>query len=391
MLRGEAARDFREGLGALLLCSIGDYISGLFLDLFRGVISSAPIILALLPAASDARGDVYSSYGSRLGTLLHIGTAKRYMREELTAILVLIIGVNLWIGSLVSLIYWMTSRQFLGVVDVAFLALLSAFLGALFMLPATTVLAVYSFRRGLDPDNVVSPIATLFGDMVTIPSLVAAYYASVHLPGSVELGFTAASAAVAVLASLYAWRRMRRFRRIIRENFTVILASTFISSLAGAVILSNLSTVLSLPGILVVIPAFLEDGGALATRFSSKLATRLHLGLLEARIKTSEWILEQLIVNIALSLVAFSLLGVFGAAMSMRAGANAAWALRVFLTVLVSGFLLSLLATAAAYVAGVAAFRAGLDPDNVLAPLLTSFADILGISLLTLFTYVFLA
>ncbi len=392
-LSKESAKDLREGLGSLLLCNIGDYVSGVFLHIFRPVIEKAPIILALLPAASDARGDVYSSYGSRLGTLLHLGLFDKYYRRELETLIVLVIGVNTWIGVLVAFLGSLLGHP-MPIPDIVFLALSSALISAAFMVPATTLLALKSFEKGLDPDNMVAPVATLFGDLVTIPSIVIGYEIEAVTPSSIKLvAISALLLLLAVLAlRIYVLQSRgepgyRRAARIVRENLSIILASTLLSGLAGAFLLDNMTSLLAWPGILVVVPAFLEDGGAIASRFSSRLSTKLHLGSVKPSCsRPSSWVLEQFIVNAVHASIVFTSLGVLGASTAILSAAPLGWALRVFLAVLLAGLVLALIVSGIAYCLAIGSFRYGLDPDNVLTPLLTSLADILGVMSLVGFT-----
>ncbi len=393
-LSSESKRDFREGAVSLMLCNAGDYISGMFLQLFHPIISRAPVILALLPAASDARGDVYSSYGSRLGTLLHLGLFWNRYRRELEALAVLIIVVNTWIGFLVAFFSVLTSTN-LSILDTLFLALLSAFTSAILMVPATTLLAVRSFERGLDPDNLVAPIATLFGDLITIPSLVLSYKVSSYIPSWTKTVFILALAvlAIAFIARIYVLKTRgdtgyTRALRIIRENASVIMISTLLSSLAGVFLLDNMTRLLAWPGVLAVVPAFLEDGGAIATRFSSRLATKLHLGSVKPGSWPSGWAAEQFIVNILHAIIIFASLGVFGALMAIFTGALITWATRVFIAVVLAGMMLATIMSIISYYLAVKAFQYGLDPDNLLAPLLTSLADIIGVVSLVAFVMI---
>ncbi|NPA05670.1 MAG: hypothetical protein GXO09_06205 [Crenarchaeota archaeon] len=382
----ETRKDLLEGTASLMLCNVGDYISGFFLQLSEPIIRSAHALLALLPAASDARGDVYSSYGSRLGTLLHLGLFKRHYRGELLALITLLIAVNLWVGLLVVVINDLLAGQKMNPIDIPFIALFSASLAALMMIPSTTWLAVTSFRRGLDPDNLVSPIATLFGDMVTIPTIIAGYLVAVNTPTEGKIAFIAASAAALLTVTAYlvlgarrGRQEMRRAVRIIKENLTVIMISTLLSALAGVVLVDNIQSILSWKGVLAVVPAFLEDGGAIACRFSSRLATMLHLGRVRlSRLPRDRWVLVQFGINMFHALLIFTSLGAFGAFISIASGGSIGEAAAVFTVVLAAGIVLAATVSLLTYYLAMASFILGIDPDNTLAPILTSIADILG-------------
>lgn len=384
----EVKKDFREGAFSLILCNLGDYISGFFLQVFSPVIQSAPILIALLPAASDARGDVYSSYGSRLGTLLHLGLARKTIREELTALVTILISINFWVGALTAAVAWVASAEAnIEPTTTIFTAIASAILSAAFMIPATTWLAFTAFRKGLDPDNLVAPIATLFGDMITVPTIIASYGIATKLPPHIRAVMIATllSLAVIMTASVAAKYRRKgvyvRAWRIIKQNMPVIMLSTSFSMAAGVVLLVNIEAIIQGLGILAVIPAFLEDGGAIACRFSARLSTSLHLGKVRVEaIPRDGWVISQFIVNAIHAVMIFGALGVFGYAIALWGGATPAWGFKVFATVLLAGLMLTAIISVLTYYAAIASFKAGIDPDNVLAPILTSLADLIGTS-----------
>ena len=390
MWRGEERKDFVEGALSLILCNLGDYVSGFFLQFFSPIIRSAPILLALLPAASDARGDVYSSYGSRLGTLLHLGLAKKMIREELAALLAILISINTWIGLLTMLAAWgLHAERGVDASTTILTALSSALIAAPLMVTATTWLAFTSFRRGIDPDNVVAPIATLFGDIVTIPTIVLGYEASLRLPLKARLAVILSLLGAAACISLIIAFRVRlrgSYRRaweILRQNLLAIIASTTLSMAAGIILLANMEKIIAGAGILAVIPAFLEDGGAIASRFSARLSTSLHLGRVTLSLAPRDrWILVQLVVNMVHASIIFSALGVFGYLMALWGGATSLWGFKIMAAVVSAGLMLTILVSIITYYTALASFNLGVDPDNVLAPILTSIADVLGTALL---------
>ena len=394
---GSIKKDVVEGLAALLVCTFGDYVSGIFLHLAKPIIASFPFILGLLPIASDARGDVYSSYGSRLGTLLHLGIGDRYMKIELLSLTVLIVYVNLWIALLYYVLANVLCLPSANPVTLIFIVLLSATLSACFMIPTTTVVARVAFRKGLDPDNIVSPIATFFGDMVTIPTLLAGLYASWILSSGVQLAVIALLVSLATAFLVVMVRRCRRgihtYRRgirIVMECLATVIVATSFSAVAGVVLTKNLDVVLC-GGLLAVVPAFLEDGGAIACRFSSKLSTAIHLGKLRLRpVPRDPWIARQILVNLIHSTMVFALVGVFGATITFLSNTVVDYVFIIFATVQLAGMLLTVIMSVVTYYLALLAFKLGLDPDNVLAPILTSIADALGTTLLVT-TYLLIA
>ena len=386
----EFKKDLKEGAVSLMLCNLGDYISGYFLQIFQPIIMHAEILLALLPAASDARGDVYSSYGSRLGTLLHLGMAKKLIRAELMALSSILILINTWIGLLTFIVSIVFGKYNLEPYSTVFVAVLSAVISSIIMIPSTTWLAFTSFKRGINPDNVVAPIATLFGDMVTVPTIVFAYLIATDVPRLFMLLFTL----VLLIIPAYVFYRvvtrgendpLERTWNILVQNMPIIMFSSSMSMFAGVILMTNINNIVKGLGILAVIPAFLEDGGAIACRFSSRLSTSLHIGSIKIKwIPSDSWTLKQFLLNLIHALMIFGSLSVFGFAVAISRGATIVWGFKVIEIVMSAGLLLTAIITILTYYAAMASFKAGIDPDNTLAPILTSIADIIGTSSLAL-------
>ncbi len=386
----EFKKDLKEGAASLMLCNLGDYISGYFLQIFQPIIMRAEILLALLPAASDARGDVYSSYGSRLGTLLHLGMAKRLIRAELMALSSILILINTWIGLLTFVVSVFFGKYHLEPYTTVFVAVSSAVISSILMIPSTTWLAFTSFKRGINPDNIVAPIATLFGDMVTVPTIVFAYLIATDVPRPIMILFTL----ILLIIPAYVFYRvttreendpLERTWNILVQNMPVIMVSTSMSMLAGVILMTNIGNIVKGIGILAVIPAFLEDGGAIACRFSSRLSTNLHLGSIGIKwIPTDSWTLKQFLLNLIHALMIFGSLSIFGFAVAVSRGASIAWGFKVIEIVMSAGLLLTLIISVLTYYSAMASFKLGVDPDNTLAPILTSLADIIGTSSLAL-------
>src|SRR5439155_376495 len=69
--------------------------------------------------------------------------------------------------------------------------------------------------------------------------------------------------------------------RIVRESLPVLVLAGLIDVVAGLTIEKRLSSFVAYPGLLVLVPPFLEDTGALGGILSSRLASKLHLGVME--------------------------------------------------------------------------------------------------------------
>src|SRR2546430_560697 len=145
-----------------------------------------------------------------------------------------------------------------------------------------TTRSVLSYRRGYDLDAVSTPLVTASGDMVSIPTLYLATFL-VRIPW-----LNATVASVCIVVCLYATIRgaltdLPLARRAILEMTAVILLTPLLDILAGTVIEKRLDTFSALPGLLVIVPPLVSDAGALGGILSSRLASKLHLGVISPR------------------------------------------------------------------------------------------------------------
>ncbi|MHA1265958.1 MAG: magnesium transporter [Candidatus Helarchaeota archaeon] len=173
-------------------------------------------------------------------------------------------------------------------------------------------------------------------------------------------------------------------KRIIIEALpTLILAST-ISIFAGFLLNSSL-TLGEAIGILIITPPILSIGGDLGTTFGARITTHLHSGLIEPRFGRVRLIyinfialfLSGLLVSIISAVVAYFLRIIIDPTGYLSLADFIIIALGAGSILYVSMLLLSL------FIA-FESFRRGLDPDNVVAPLISTIADLIGTSMIYL-------
>jgi len=133
-----------------------------------------PIFLISIPVINGVGGNIGSILGARLASGLHIGTItfdpkdKQMHENVFTAI---ILGVCTYVA-LAIIIYFIGT--FTGTTKgIELMPYLSIFIGTgiilICILSFVSVLSAFiSFRRGVDPDDVVAPLVTTFGDTIGI-------------------------------------------------------------------------------------------------------------------------------------------------------------------------------------------------------------------------------
>jgi mgtE-like transporter len=181
---------------------------------------------------------------------------------------------------------------------------------------------------------------------------------------------------VALVAGLRS--RLALTRRIVRESVIVVVGAGVLSLVAGHTLEQRLDSLAELPALLALVPPFLAAAGAIGGILSSRLTSKLHLGLLTpstvpGRSARSDVVLAYLIgfpVFVCASLVA----DLAAALVDLPSPG----AVDMAIVALLGGFLATTFAIAIAYYGAVVSYRLGIDPDNVGIPLVTSSLDLIG-------------
>ncbi|AEA47450.1 MgtE integral membrane region [Archaeoglobus veneficus SNP6] len=378
-------RDVKESLVALILCTFGDLITGVVMGHSSAKFGLIPALILLIPPSIGLRGNIYASLGSRLGSYLHTGRiAPRLEANPLvlknisssTFLLLVFSVVNGAFAAVVAYIMGLSLNVENVCIDLILISAISAFLSAALMIPATLMLAIGSFRWGWNPDNLTAPLITLFGDLITLPLIFVAADAVI----SMETTYKAYGIVLILVTSLLLLfaSRSEMGLRIVRESMPILAVCTFLQFGAGAILGGELDKFIAIAGLLTVVPAFLEDGGAMGGILAARFSTMLHLGLLEPSIKPQKDVLLNFGAMHVIALVIFSLVGVIGYAVNVMLSLPTIPLIEMVLVTLLAGQLLMLMIDAMSYYFSIISFKKGLDPDNVGIPLITSFMDVLG-------------
>lgn len=383
-MRTEGAA-LRQGFCALLLASAGSFLAGLTLGSMTGTLERLPGLLVLVPAAIGMRGNIFGALGSRLGTAIQAGTFRLSRRRDT------LVGQNLWAAIVASLSVSLLLAVLAKAVAIAFglentigiegfvvISVLGGMLSSVAVMAITVGVAATSVRRGWDLDNVAAPLVTAAGDVVTLPSLLLASYLAG--PGWVTTAL-ALGCAVAGVAALVGSARsgLPVLRRILAESLPILALAGLLDVVAGIAIEKRLDSVFGVfPALLVLIPPFLEASGALGGILSSRLATKLHLGLVEPSRLPGGAVFEDVLLVLVFAAPIFFLVGVSADLAAALLGLRSPGALATIGVALVAGTLAVGSAVVVAYYGAVASFRLGLDPDNFGIPTVTSFVDLLG-------------
>jgi mgtE-like transporter len=386
-----------ESLTALLFCTFGSIIAGLVLGYCSGKFIVLPALLILIPPSIGLRGNIYASLGSRLGSYLHTGRVKPKLEinpeisKNISSSTFLLLVFSILNGFLAAKIaFFMNIATFNGefiafrelVLDLILISALSALLSAMFMILSTLGLAVGSYRWGWNPDNITAPLITLFGDMITLP-LVFLSADIIFMADLVAKLYILAF--ILILTTIFFRLSYEEVgERIIRESTPILLFCTFLQFGAGAILGREIESFVAIAGLLTIIPAFLEDGGAMGGILTARFSSMLHLGSLKPSIKPPKELFWNFGIMHLLALIVFFFVGILGQVVNYSLSLSTVSTLKLILVTLIAGQLLVVLLNLMSYYFSIVSFRRGLDPDNVGVPLITSSMDVLGTACLIL-------
>ena len=371
------------------MSSGGDLFAGLVLAFMTGSLNRLPGLFVLIPAAIGMRGNVFGALGSRLGTGIHAGVfepsrdRRGFLGQNVYSSIVLTLSTSLFLAVAARVIAPLfATGPVITVWDFVIISVVGGALGSVVVGSAAVGLSVLSYRREWDLDSVSAPVVTAIGDVATLPALWAASflvtYPATHQVLSVSVGaFLIVLCLVVTVRGILTNAEVAR--RIVRESIPVLCLAGLLDILAGSVLDSRFDTVFaSIPALLILVPPFLEDTNALNGILSSRLASKLHLGLIEPKAWPQPLAFLDMSIQFVFAVSVFTLVGLSSQLIAVLTNRASPGIVDMLLLSLIAGFLATIAACAIAYYGAVATFRFGLDPDNHGIPLGSSLMDLVG-------------
>jgi mgtE-like transporter len=405
----EERESLRQGFVALFLSSTGELVAGIALASIAGILDELVGLAILIPAAIGMRGAIFGAMGSRLSTAIQTGLFSLNLRRgvlaenvQAAAVLSLISGVFLaFMARLLA--DFLGVRTELSVFDYAVISTVGGTIAGVLLLGITVVVARLSVERGWDMDNIAAPMITACGDILTLPALVAATYLIGIPVVSNVLAVSLILVAAAVVVGAFRIGAPS-LRRILAESLPILALTGTVTILVGVALEDRKENFVALPALFILLPAFLQEGGALGGILSSRLSSKIHLGLLVPRgVPPMNTFRDFTLIYIFATGVYLFLggashwlavaLGWLSPDLLATLGLDAGQLSPGFLVMLGVSALAGLIATTAAafaaYYGSILSYRAGLDPDTYGIPIITAAVDLLGFASLIIALIVF--
>ena len=180
MIKSEVGEILRQALPILLLCALFQMGAGSILGGMESEFSILPGLLVMVPPLLALRGNISGALASRLGTGLHQGVVDSDLiwgpevRVNVLASIFLTLIVSFVTGVLSTFVTVLTGLHSFSLslfTKLVSIALIAGMLSSSFLTVLSVFVALFSYRRGWDPDNVTSPLLSSMGDLFTITSI----------------------------------------------------------------------------------------------------------------------------------------------------------------------------------------------------------------------------
>lgn len=374
-----------QSLVALGLLAVVSVVVGILLGASADRLGQLGGLLLMVPAAIALQGKIFGALGSRLGTAIHAGTFRLSLRPAT------VVGENILAGLALSIvssaILAMLAKAAAELFNIPVPMSLAAFvvistlggvISSLFVLVVALGMAAGSVRFGWDPDNVTAPLVTAAADVITLPVLllVVPLASSEAVVGAVAV----VCGAAALVTAVSVWRTGgTSLRAILRESFGVLVIALLLDLGAGVIVEQQEVFLGRLPSLLVLLPGYLAVGGALGGILSSRLASKLHLGLIEPSAVPGREARREVRNTFVMGLPALAGTGALAYGAARIAGLAGPGPADMIGVALLGGLVAVAAAALVAYYGTILAERFGLDPDTYGIPLVTSVMDLVGV------------
>jgi len=360
---------------------IGGLFAGFMVASQLGVFRLSPWAIALYPAVVSAKGVISGLLSGRLGTALHLGTVyPRFFNNTksfyklVQALIVITLATSIAMSS-VSLVF---GHLFWGITFADFPAILSVVVATMASGLVVTLLTIkvafISFKRGLDPDIVVYPIMSTTADII----ITLLYIAVLNLFFFGYLGQLAIAAIALVHVFLVFYILPKNLHEIefvktVKESMVTLFFVAFMVNITGTVLKGIDRFVEGRKEIYTVYPAFIDMIGDVGSVVGSTATTKLALGLLTPSFSSLRNHAKNIFSAWTASIIMFVVLAVLALLV------NGLFSLSTFIglisLLLIANVIAVTVIVLVSFAISILTFKRGLDPDNFVIPIESSFAD----------------
>lgn len=383
-----------------LFFNLGGLAAGSAATFLQSLSSYIPWIFLIYPLLLTVRGDINGVLTGKLGSALHLGTLKPTWRNNtnrfvhlIMFILILTMFDSVLISIITSILGFLLKLNLLpvDVLKIFAITLTTFTLTAVISLSITFVLTFFIYRKKGDPDVFAYPITSSINDILITLIFVAICWLYRPWNPVVKLHYYLGIPTVIFVIAVFVFliikfRKEEYIRKGIVQTLPVLTITSLIAAGTGSVLASFPDILNSVPILIVFYPAIISTVGSQSSILANTSTTKLHLGTMTPSFKSLKN--KEFSINffgiITAALIVVTVMSLLGTAMfpkGMNIGLYGLILVLLLLTNFLSFLLVGLIALSATFIT----FRLGLDPDNLVNPLLSSSADLITTTILVLF------
>jgi len=370
---GKGFKIFLESIFSLINTPLGLVAGVIFTMFYTSLIRFRRWSIAIYPTVLTTRGVINGILAGRLSTGLHVGLINpsltkntKYFHAILSSQLTLSLLSSL-LTSFIAFIVTSAPAEDLNMIIFTSIAIQAISLGLIN--PTTAIIAFIAYRKGLDPDIILYPFSSSIADVLStisyVISLITIFW--FNIAGIITIYIIGLIAIFFSCINTYKFRDEKEYWKTLRESLLAVVITTLIAMISGYSLLQIERQLEEAHGVLLIYPALIDSLGDIAASFGSITTTRLHLGLIEAKIGGIRRQLSDLVQIWFSGLTYYAIYGLTAHLIDRS--------LKSFFIVIASFSMVSPLIILLVYSIAILTFKKGLDPDNFVIPIETSVTD----------------
>jgi len=169
------------------------------------------------------------------------------------------------------------------------------------------------------------------------------------------------------------------WKKIVKHGIPILLIAVLIEILAGQVLQGKQEILVAIPVFLICIPVINSVAGNIGTVLGARLTSGLHVGYIKISFKDKE-MHQNLATSLFMGFLTYFILAIviYYVGAFSKITNNIGIAMFVGIVVL-TGFLLILVVATVSILTAFISFKRGPDPDDMVAPVVTTVGDVMGI------------
>ena len=380
-----------------MVFDFGGLVAGSAATFLQSLSIFIPWIFLIYPLLLTVRGDINGVLTGKLGTALHLGTIKPTLKNNtdrfvhlIVLILILTIYDSILISGVTSILGFVLklNLDFIDVLKIFSITFTTFVFTAIISMTISFALTFFIFKKKGDPDVFAYPVTSSVNDILITIIFTAVCWLYRPWNPVIKLHYFIGIPIITLIIALFIFlivkfRKTTYVKSGILQTLPVLTITNLIAAGTGTVLASFSVILSSVPILIVFYPAIISTVGSQSSILANTSTTKLHLGTMKPSLSTlrsrdftinfAGIITASLIIITAMSLLGIAIFpegitfSIFGSILGLLIIVN-----------FLSFIIVSLIAISATFIT----FRLGMDPDNLVNPLLSSSADLITTTLL---------